>query len=300
MNKQRIVNNFVLEDDTTKFVFLNFLLDIYQIQKQYQDTILKFINFENCQHVKIVKEDTIQLVGMALSKMDISFFIQFEEKIKNNKVQFYFRDDNQKSNQYEEELAYCDMDKDELKAYISLTETILDGSNLIHEFMHLTNESGETNDFCYIHECLPFLCDFLFQNFLKEQEIGTQEEQNLLQLQNDYNIFFLNQLLIEKDEAYFDKDATASFISHTLALVISTYLLETVSSSRLFHNVLEWNEDLSYQYCYEFFEELGLKVEVKNGILQFQKETRKLLLECYKKQLQKKEKNLKKGTCLIR
>lgn len=127
--------------------------------------------------------------------------------------------------------------------------------------------------------------DQLYQAFLVTNHIGTKKERQLLSLENHYNCFYLNDMLIREDSAYCDEEATIRLISHTLALVVSSYLLETKEKEELYENILDWNEGISYQLTYEFMESLGLMMKEQNDVLVFTMDSLNLLFQCYQRRL---------------
>lgn len=290
MKENQMKHNIEFSNQKGKLEFIRFLLQIYEIQKEKRDDILKFRQFKDCCQTIFSKEETMMLVTSFLTKYFPSLLSVLEEALQKDMIHFYQPNETELPSSFNEEnLAACVYENDQYCVYLPLTNTIIDGSNFIHEFMHLTNLEGETEEFYYIHEIIPFLMDQLYQEFLAKHRIGTQEERVLLSLENHYNSFCLNDMLIREDRAYCDHEATIRLISHTLALVVSTYLLETKEKEILYENLLEWNEESSYQFTYEFMESLGLMMQEENDVLVFTMDSRNLLFDCYQMRLEKIE-----------
>lgn len=288
MKENKIKHNIEFSNQKGKLEFIRFLLQIYEIQIKKRDDILQFSQFKDCCKTIFSKEETLMLVTSFLTQYFPSLLSVLEEVFQKDMIHFYQPNETELPSSFNEEnLAACVYENNQYCVYLPLTNTIIDGSNFIHEFMHLTNLEGETEEFYYIHEIIPFLMDQLFQDFLAKHQIGTKEERELLSLENHYNSFYLNDMLIREDSAYCDSEATIRLISHTLALVVSSYLLETKEKEILYENLLEWNEDSSYQFTYEFMESLGLMMQEKNGVLVFTKDSRNLLFHCYQKSFEK-------------
>lgn len=288
MKENKIKHNIEFSNQKGKLEFIRFLLQIYEIQTKKRDDILRFSQFKDCCQTIFSKEETLMLVTSFLTQYFPSLLSVLEEVFQKDMIHFYQPNETELPSSFNEEnLAACVYENNQYCVYLPLTNTIIDGSNFIHEFMHLTNLEGETEEFYYIHEIIPFLMDQLFQDFLAKHQIGTKEERELLSLENHYNSFYLNDMLIREDSAYCDSEATIRLISHTLALVVSSYLLETKEKEILYENLLEWNEDSSYQFTYEFMESLGLMMQEKNGVLVFTKDSLNLLFHCYQKSFEK-------------
>lgn len=286
MKEKKVKQNIEFSNRKGKLELIRFLLRLYEIQEEKRDDILKFRQFEDCCQTTFSKEETITFVTSFLTQYFPSLLPVLEDAFQQNMIHFYQPNETELPSSFDEEnLVACLYENDQFCVYLPITETIIDGSNLIHEFMHLTNVEGETNEFYYIHEIIPFLMDQLYQAFLVTNHIGTKKERQLLSLENHYNCFYLNDMLIREDSAYCDEEATIRLISHTLALVVSSYLLETKEKEELYENILDWNEGISYQLTYEFMESLGLMMKEQNDVLVFTRDSLNLLFQCYQRRL---------------
>lgn len=290
MISKNLQQNIEWDKPKEKEVILDFIQNIYEIESQYQELFDAYNSYQMECETKISKEETIFLAREFLATLFPLYLPKLEQSLRFNKIKFYHPNTTEVPDCFEgKNVSACVYENDTFTVYLPLTNTIFDGSNLIHEWMHLTNAEGESEEFYYLHETIPFFIEKRYQEFIIKKGIGTNKEQFLLKLEEEDNCYELCNLLINRKVGYCDKEVTTRVISHFLALLLREFLFEREERESLEEKIILWNETLSYLHVREFMEQMGLEMEVRNDTLIFTEESMRKLLSSYQRSLEKKQ-----------
>lgn len=112
-------------------------------------------------------------------------------------------------------------DSDNITIYIPITSTIEDAFSIVHEVFHnynLGNKESLTDGYLFTTECLSYLCEFLFSDFLlskgfnESNDIILRDLYSLRRLALEFN-FSLSLILKYLNNGYIDKYIVSDIIS---------------------------------------------------------------------------------------